>query len=177
MTGSRSSASTTSVPERTTQGGNIVKSKVLISVVAVIGLVALSVTGAQAAGNIPISIPSFFVCNGISNAASPPGPLVLNVFSSVFGSTPQNITIGNGVLACVLATLTDTKGNKISPTPLTGSATQEGLKCYSFSGSLKSAAGPKNNYTVTDHFVVDPNVQVNQIQYICAPGNFLLNFP
>jgi len=154
-----------------------VKSKVLISVVAVIGLVALSVTGAQAAGNVPISIPSFFVCNGISNAGSPPGPVVLNVFASVFGSTPQNVTIGNGVLACVVAQLKDLKGNLISPTPLNSSTTQEGLKCYSFSGSRSSSPAPKGNYTVTDHFVMDPFVQANQIQYICAPANFLLNLP
>lgn len=150
------------------------KSKVVISVLAVIGIVALSVTAAQAAGGIPFPITSFFVCHGI-NADAPPGPLVVDVDSSVFGTTPKNVKIGGGVLACVVATLKDTLGALISPTPLNSSPTQEGIKCYTFSASRQSAPGLRNNYTVTDHFVIDPDVQASQIQYICAPANFLLN--
>lgn len=162
------------------------KSRIILDVLAVIGILGLSATAAHAgSGGLPFPINSFFVCHGI-NADAPPGTVV-DVVSSLFGTNPQNVKIGNGILACVIAKLfpagsDPTPANEIDPIPTpTGSSNQEGLKCYTFSASgqsrQQSTPGLPDNYKVTDVlFGEDPDVQANQLrQYICAPANFLLN--
>jgi hypothetical protein len=151
------------------------KSKFVLRVLAVSGILALSATVAQAGdGGRPFAIGSFFLCQGI-NASAPPNTVV-NV-ESYFGAKLEQIKIGNGVLACVVAKLKDLKGVEIIPIP-TGSTTQEGLKCYGFSNARKSstATGVPDRYTITDSFGQDPDVQASQVaQYVCAPANFILN--
>ena len=151
------------------------KSKFVLRVLAVSGILALSATVAQAGdGGRPFAISSFFLCQGI-NASAPPNTVV-NI-ESYFGAKLEQIKIGNGVLACVVAKLKDLKGVEIIPIP-TGSTTQEGLKCYGFSNARKSstATGVPDRYTITDSFGQDPDVQASQVaQYVCAPANFILN--
>jgi hypothetical protein len=157
------------------------KSRVVLSVLAVIGILALSATTAQAgSGGNPFPINSFFVCHPI-NADAPAPAVAVDVEGSQFGTNPQNVTIGQGILACVIAKLFNAgTGNEIDPNP--GSVNQEGLKCYSFSSSRQSrkqlTPGVPETYTVTDAFGTDLDVQAGQLgQYICAPANFLLNSP
>jgi hypothetical protein len=169
------------VPERTTQGGNIVKSKVVISVLAVIGMVALSVTAAQAAGNAPpILIPSFFVCSGMSGEAptslippAAPAPTV-SVQGSNLGNNPLKATLGNGVLACAVARLLDSKGVEIPPP----NVFTNGLKCYNVTVSRKSTdptLKPPTRWSVTDFLVgLETDVSVSSFQYVCSPANFNL---
>jgi len=169
------------------------KSKFVLRVLAVSGILALSATVAQAGdGGKPFAMPSFFVCQGIN--AEAPTNNVVDVDLSVFGVNPQKVKIGNGVLACVVAKLFPGGSthvpcgpgeappvcNEIAPipTPLVGSTTQEGLKCYGFSNARKSstATGVPDRYTITDSFGQDPDVQASQVaQYVCAPANFILN--
>lgn len=153
---------------------------VVLVVLAMIGLVGLSATQAQAgAGGLPFPIQSFFVCHGI-NADAPSPARRVDVSSSIFGVNPLNIKIGSGILACVVAKLFSA-GTQDEIVPNPGPATQEGLKCYTFSASRQSrlpgTPGLPDTYTVTDQLAgVDPDVQVNQLaQYICAPANFSLN--
>jgi len=166
------------------------KSKFVLRVLAVSGILALSATVAQAGdGGKPFAMPSFFVCQGIN--AEAPTNNVVDVDLSVFGVNPQKVKIGNGVLACVVAKLFPGGSthvpcpgagcNEIAPipTPL-GSGTQEGLKCYGFSTGRKSATGTSvpNTYIVSDNlFGVDSGVRASQVvQYICAPANFQIGF-
>jgi len=166
------------------------KSKCALRVLASIGILALSATVAQAGdGGKPFAMPSFFVCQGIN--ADAPTNNVVDVDLSVFGINPQRVKIGNGVLACVVAKLFPGGSthvpcpapgcNEINPIPTpSGSATQEGLKCYGFSTGRKSATGTSvpNQYTVYDNlFGVDSGVRASQVvQYICAPANFQIGF-
>jgi hypothetical protein len=176
--GSRSSASVHGVPGRTTQGGNIVKSKVVISVLAVIGIVALSVTAAQAAGNAPpMLFSSFFVCQGINGEA--PGTTV-SVQGSNLGNNPKNVTLGNGSLACAVARLFDKNGVEIPPPQVFAN----GLKCYNVSVSRKSTdptLKPPTHWSFSDFLFPNPNgletdVSVSSFQYVCSPATFSPQF-
>ena len=163
------------------------KSKVAVVLLAVIGILTLSVTAAHAGfGGVPFPINSFFVCHGI-NADAPPGKFV-DVDLSLFGSNPQNVKIGNGILACVVARLfhagtPHVAVNEIHPNPPDGSTDRVGLKCYTFSASRQSrqqsTPGLPDSYIATDElFGEDLDVQANQLlQYICAPANFEFNVP
>jgi hypothetical protein len=163
-----------------------VKGKVILAVLGAIGVLALSTPAAHAgAGGSPLPLTSFFVCHGI-NADAPSPQTAVDVDSSVFLTNPQGVKIGSGVLACVVAKLfpagsthvpcPGTDCNEINPTPVNNSTIQEGVKCYAVSGSRQPGAllGPgPNTFTATDRlFGVDPDVQVNQFQYICGPANF-----
>jgi len=148
-----------------------VKSRVVLSALVVIGSLALSAPAAHAgSGGTPFPLTSFFVCHGINGDA--PGTVV-DVDSSVLGTNPQQVKIGNGVLACVVAKLKTLLGEEIDPNP--DGTSSDGLKCYTVSVSRQPSTAPPNRYTVTDGLVgVDPDVQANQFQYICAPATFLL---
>ena len=149
------------------------KSRVGLSALVVIGSLALSAPAAHAgSGGTPFPLTSFFVCHGINGDA--PGTVV-DVDSSVFGTNPQKVKIGNGVLACVVAKLKDLLGAEIDPNP--DGTNSDGLKCYAVSVSRRPSATPPNRYTVTDGLLgvdADADVQANQFQYICAPATFLL---
>ena len=156
------------------------KSRVALSALIVAGSLALSAPAAHAgSGGTPFPLTSFFVCHGIKGNA--PGTVV-DVDSSVLGTNPQEVKIGSGVLACVVAKLfpggsvhnpDPVVGNEINPNPDgTGS---HGLKCYTVSVSRQPSTTPPNRYTVTDELLgEDADVQANQFQYICAPATFQL---
>ena len=154
------------------------KSRVALSALIVAGSLALSAPAAHAGfGGTPFPLTSFFVCHGIKG--NTPGTVV-DVDSSVLGTNPQEVKIGSGVLACVVAKLfpggsehdsTPVTGNEINPNP--DNANSHGLKCYAVSVSRQPNTSPPNRYTVIDNlFGEDPDVQANQFQYICAPATF-----
>ena len=75
-------------------------------------------------------------------------------------------------LAKRLAKLFNALG-EMNPNPF--SVNSDGLKCYTVSASRQPNAAPPNHFIVADQlFGVDPNVQANQFQYICAPPPFCL---
>ena len=151
------------------------KSRVVISVLAVIGLVALSTTAAQAAGGSPFPLTSFFVCQGING--DNPGKTVM-VGGSVLGTNPQQVRLGNATLACAVAKLfspatATTPQTEIIPNPF--NLNSSGLTCYSVSTSRKSDAGglPLRLNITDDLGGTDPSVPVSSFQYICAPAIIL----
>ena len=152
------------------------KSKVVISVLAVIGLVALSATAAQAAGGAPFVIPSFFVCQGING--EDPGRSV-SVQGSILLVNPQGGKLGNGTLACSVAKLVDGVTGTPIPDPPLG-VLSDGLKCYSVSVPKRSLT-PTKFFDITDYlFPLDPqsglrietNVPTSSFQYVCSPATF-----
>ena len=161
------------------QGDTIVTSKIVLGVLVAIGIFALSATAAQAgSGGVPFPLTSFFVCHVIKGDAS---GQVVDVGSSIFGNDPTNVELGSGILACVVAKLFPGGSvhipcpgvgcNEINPNP--GNTNSDGLKCYNTSFSRRLGPAPPPRYTVTDNlFGVDPDVQVQPFQYICAPATF-----
>jgi len=150
--------------------------KGVAGVLAVIGLLALSTTGAQAgAGGSPSVLNSFFVCNSISGDDA--GRQV-NVSSSFWNFNPMNVRIGNATLACAFSKLFDPNtGAEIAPNP---GLTKEQLKCYSISVG-RQTGNPSNqsalSFTVKDQLLgEDPEVNGSTTQYICAPASFSPNF-
>jgi len=154
-----------------------VKSRVVLSVLAVIGILALSATGAQAGpGGSPSPLTSFFVCHGINNGDA--SGAVVDVDSSFFGANPLRVKIGSGILACAFAKLfnpvtnTEIDPNLVAPLP----GQKEQLKCYAFSASRRPSSGPPTRYDVTDTLVgTDTDVQAERLQYICGPATFTLS--
>ena len=148
------------------------KSRVVLGMLAVIGIIAVSTTAAQAAGAGPHPLLSFFVCHGISNGDA--SGQVVDVNSSFFGANPLRVKIGSGVLACAFAKLFQTgTTNEIDPNPVPLPGEKEQLKCYAFSASRQSSSAPPTRYDVTDALLdEDLGVQANQLHYICAPASF-----
>jgi hypothetical protein len=156
------------------------KGKVVLGGLAVIGILALSATGAQAGGGggKPFPLTSFFVCQGITGEKS---GLNVDVEASRLDVNPQNVTLGNGVLACVVAKLFHS-GPRIScsaDNPCTGKGTvcsipensttgvceiapnpdnldSDGLKCYAVSGPKAPTAPISNTYNITDDLFPTP---------------------
>jgi hypothetical protein len=145
-----------------------VKSKVVLSVLAVVGIVALSMTAAQAAGGSPFVIPSFFVCQGING--DDPGTTV-SVQGSILLVNPTNARLGNGTLACVVAKLLDAAGNPIPDPP---NVLSNGLKCYSVSTSRKPG-GLAFRWDISDFLFpggTETDVSASSFQYVCSPATF-----
>ena len=157
------------------------KSKVVISVVAVIGIAALSVTAAQAAGGAPFPIKSFFVCQGISG--EDPG-IRVDVSGSILLINPQNGRIGNGTLACAVAKLFPAGSvhipctspgvpcNEIIPNP--SGFNSDGLKCYNVSVP-RQAGGLPVRWDINDFLFpggTETDVPASSFQYVCSPATF-----
>ena len=167
--------------------------KRVFGMLAVIALVALPATGAQAgAGGTPSALTSFFVCKSISGEDAATRVDVDSTDPSGWGFNLKNVRIGNATLACAFARLFPggslhtpcppggTNCNEISPNPLVGGSPLSGqeLKCYSISlprGQTGSTTPPPS-YSVTDGLLgTDPNVTGSSVQYVCAPARFLQN--
>ena len=153
------------------------KSRVVISVLAVIGLVALSATAAQAAGGAPFPITSFFVCQSINgdNPVNLDGsPKAVNVQGSVLLINPQNAKLGNGTLACAVAKLIDpTTQMEIIPNPTKQNS--DGLKCYNVSTPKAGFGTPVIWGQINDDLFPngqETNVQATSFQYVCGPATF-----
>lgn len=156
------------------QGGSIVKSRVVLGVLAVIGFLALSTTVAQAgAGGTPSPLTSFFVCNSINGDAA---GQVVDVESNLFGPGQQSVTIGNGTLACAFTRLFRPGTNPPEEISPASGAGDEQLKCYSVAVAKKtSTPGQKPlRYGATDALVgTEEDIQASEIRYICGPAGFL----
>jgi len=166
------------------------RSKFVFKALAMIGLLTLSATGAQAgSGGLPSPLTSFLVCKSV-NGGSP--NLNVDVDSSNqggWGFVLNNVQIGNATLACAFAKLfpggsTDHIActgqnsavcNEIPPNDSTGSKTN--LKCYAMSVARGQISGsPPPRYTMTDQLLgQDSNVAGSSLQYICAPASILQN--
>ena len=141
------------------------KYQVVLGALAVIAILALSATGAQAGGGgVPSPLTSFFVCTAISgNAAGP----VVDVQSPVFGPDRQGVKIGNATLACAFAQVFQ-GGTEIDPNP----SGNEQLKCYSVSVPKSTGSTPPTRYNTDDELVGQDSVKSTNIQFICAPASF-----
>jgi hypothetical protein len=148
------------------------KRRLVLEALAVVGILTLSATGAQAGtGGSPSPLTSFFVCNSISGDDA--GRRV-NVSSSFWNFNPLNVRIGNATLACAFAKLFDPKtGTEIEPNP---DLSKQQLKCYSISVARQTGASKPGSFTVNDELLgTDPDVAGSSIQYICGPAGFIQN--
>jgi hypothetical protein len=159
-------------------------SKRVLGVFAVIALLAMSATAAQAGnGGFPSPLTSFFVCNSINGEDA---ARRVDVASSAWGFNPQNVRLGNATLMCAFARLFpggSTHGpcpgagcNEIDPNPGQDLAKQN-LKCYSISVARgQTGISPPPSFTVTDQLSgTDTNVTSSSLQYICAPASLQPN--
>jgi len=186
-------------PQRTEtsrEGKAIMRRKFVFKALAVIGLLTLSATGAQAgSGGSPSPLTSFFVCKSI-NGAGPNLPGGVDVDSNNaagWGFILNNVQIGNATLACAFAKLfpggsAQQPGGHIACTPLNPPAncneippdpqlSMTNLKCYSIQVG-KGQLGSPPRYTTFDQLLgQDSNVAGSSLQYICAPAQFLQNLP
>jgi hypothetical protein len=172
------------MPGRAEKERVIMTSKRILGMLAVIALLTLSATGAQAgSGGFPSALTSFFVCNSITGDDVAQR---VDVDSSSWNFNPQNVRIGNATLMCVFAKLFPGGSthipcpgngcNEINPNP--GQALEkQNLKCYSISVPRGQTGNtPPPSYTVTDQlFGTDTNITGSSIQYICAPASLLQN--
>ena len=117
------------------------KSKVVLGLMAVTGILALSSTMAQAGSGFPSALTSFFVCHPVNGENVGVKVDVYSDEASGATTTParKNVTIGQAVLACAQALLwpagtqDPAPGNDIPPF-VPGVAASFELKCYSASG-------------------------------------------
>ena len=149
------------------------KSRVVLGMLAMIGMLALSATVAHAGGRgIPVALTSFFVCH-----ATPSGEVLqqkVGVESDKIqggGAARTLITIGQAVMACAQAALfTPGTNTEIPPNPPTGAFE---LRCYSVSAQKKTAVAEV--FDVEDALSGDETgVPVaRDIRFVCGPAQAL----
>jgi hypothetical protein len=136
------------------------------------GILTLTATASQAGnGGEPFPITSFFVCQGINGKAS---GLNVDVESSPLGVNPQNVKLGNGLLACVVAKLFQAGTSTEIPPPAEGQSS-DGLKCYALSGPKPPIAPISNSFNITDLLFpggVENGVPATKVLYVCSPAQF-----
>lgn len=150
------------------------KAKVVLGVLAVMGILVLSATAAQAGAGGQVSpLTSFFSCVSINGDAS---DKVVDVEANLFGDGRTAVKIGNGNLACAFTRLFDpTTGLEIEPK--TGGADEQ-MKCYSASVSKKISLTGQLRYDATDALIgLEEDIQASEIRYICGPANFTFSPP
>jgi hypothetical protein len=178
------------------EGKVIMTSQRVVGVLAVIALLGLSATGAEAGfGGKPTALTSFFLCKSINGDDA---GLRVDVESSDpgigWGTVLRGVRIGNATLACAFARLfpentpipvpcgegqtpQNSNCNEITPTPpvpptgdpLVGLQ----MKCYSVSVQRGQPGVPPPNYTTFDGLLgEDTNVSGSSTQYVCAPAKF-----
>ena len=143
------------------------KTRIVVGVLAVLSILALSITGAEAgAGGFPSPLTSFFVCQAINGDV--PGRTV-DIRIPGLNLNLGSVKLGNGTLACTFAQLFLPKTTtEISPNP---GGTWGSLKCYAISVPRKGAQGGPTLFDFEDAFGAETDVQGSQIQYVCAPTN------
>ena|SRR5437870_5438963 len=151
------------------------KSKLGLGALAVIGVLALSTTGAQAGGGgSPSPLTGFFVCKSINGDDAARRVDVDSTDPGAgWGFKLPNVRIGNAILGCAFTKLfSPGTANEISPNPATSF---EQLKCYSVSIPRSQTGTPSPSYTVTDNLFlggVDLNVTSGSVTIVCAPASF-----
>jgi hypothetical protein len=157
------------------EGKVIMTSKRVFGMLAVIALVALSATGAQAgAGGSPSPLTGFFVCKAITGDDAARSVDVDSTDPGAgWGFKLPNIRIGNAILGCAFTKLfLPGTATEISPNP---STSFEQLKCYSVSVPRSATGTPSPSYTVMDNLFpggTDLNVSSGSVTLICAPASF-----
>jgi hypothetical protein len=147
-------------------------SKRVFGALAVIALLALSATGAQAgAGGTPSALTGFFVCRSIGGDDAARN---VDVDSTLgWGFKLPGIRIGNAILGCAFTKLfSPVTGTEISPNP---STLFRELKCYSVSVPRSATGTPSPAYNVFDSLFPggeDPNVTSGSVTTICVPASF-----
>jgi len=150
-------------------------SKRVLVVVAVMALVALSATGAQAgAGGMPSAATGFLVCKAINGDDAARRVDVDSTDPGAgWGFKLPGVRIGNAILGCAFTRLfLPGTSTAISPNP---NNSFEQLKCYSVSVPRSATGTPSPSYTVTDGLFpggVDQNVTSASVTTICAPASF-----
>jgi hypothetical protein len=153
----------------------IMTRKRVIGMLAVLALLALPGTGAQAgSGGSPSPLTGFFVCRSINGDdaaqrvdadSTDPG--------AGWGFKLPGIRIGNAILGCAFSKLFSAGTTKeISPNPNT---LFQQLKCYSVSVPRSQTGTPSPSYTEFDNLFpggVDMNVTSGSVTLICAPASF-----
>jgi len=152
--------------------------KVLSGVLAGIGMLALSATGAQAgSGGTPSPLTGFFVCRSISGDDPARSVDVDSTDPGAgWGFKLSKIRLGNAILGCAFTKLFSQgpggTTKEISPNPMTSF---EQLKCYSVSVPRSQTGSPSPTYTVEDNLFpggFDQNVTTGSVTLICAPSSF-----
>jgi hypothetical protein len=162
-----------------------VKGKAVLSVLAAMGILALSATVAQAgSGGSPTLLTGFLVCHAIQGAD--PGK-EFEVESPVFGpgeSILQKIKLGKAALACAFARLFPAGSSAVPPgperdalaiEPVEPGTGVEQAKCYPIANSQKAKVNPPTEYLVLDALIgTEENVPVpaSKLQFLCAPASF-----
>jgi len=173
--------------------------KRVFEMLAVIALVALSATGAQAgAGGTPSTLTSFFLCKSITGQAVGQRVDIQSTDRATgagWGVTLDNVKIGVASLACSFARLFPAGDapniacdptqppnplcNEISPIPVDANhepVKVRDLKCYAISVGRGQPGTPPPSYTVTDGLLgTDTNVNGSGVNYVCAPAQFNQN--
>jgi hypothetical protein len=154
------------------------KSKVVLGMLTVIGMLALSTTVAHAGGGggVPFALTSFFVCNSINGDDA---GLVVDIAIPGIGPIRKGVRIGSGALACAVAKLFPAGSPQINENEIQPNAEgvpNQQLKCYTVTVSPRNSGSPPPSYTAFDQFFPPPQgeagVQDGGIQFICAPAGF-----
>jgi hypothetical protein len=153
-----------------------VKCKVVLGVLAAIGILALSSTAAQAGpGGIPSTLTGFFACHAIEG--DDPGQN-FDVESHIFGldafGNPirQRVNISKGSLACAFAKLFRPGQGQ----PAIDPGTAEQMTCYPITPRRVDSTPPPD-YAVNDPLFDDQltiAVPTTALQYLCAPAGYFL---
>jgi len=146
--------------------------KLVSGMLAVIALVALSATGAQAgAGGSPSPLTGFFLCKSINGDDAARRVDVDSTDPGAgWGFKLPGVRIGNAILGCAFTKLFLPKSNEISPNPNTSF---EQLKCYSVSVPRSQTGTPSPSYTVTDSmFPGGTGATSGSVTLVCAPASF-----
>ena len=138
------------------------KATLFSRLVAVLGIIALSVTVAHAGGSHGTGDSSFtgFECYGINGAEQ-------GVLVNILEVTPQfgpqqNVRVGGGKLICTQVTVTRADGASFDVV----SGDQDHLKCFAISGP-----GLQNPHVVaqlSDPLDQQENVRVEVSRYLCS---------
>jgi hypothetical protein len=148
--------------------------KCAFGLLAVIALVALAATGAQAgAGGMPSAATGFLVCKSINGDDAARRVDVDSTDPGAgWGFKIPGVRIGNAILGCAFTKLF-VPGTSTAISPNNG--TFEQMKCYSVSVPRSSTGTPSPSYTVTDGLFPggsDQNVASGSVTTICAPASF-----
>ena len=149
-------------------------SKLGLGALAVIGVLALSTTGAQAgAGGSPSPLTGFFVCKSINGNDAARRVDVDSTDPAGWGFNLAGVRIGNAILGCAFTKLfSPGTTNEILPNPITSF---EQLKCYSVSVPRSQTGTPSPSYDVVDNLFpggTDLNVTSGSVTLVCAPASF-----
>jgi hypothetical protein len=144
-----------------------VKSRIVLRVLAVVGIFVLSATAAQAGrgSGVPAPLNTFFECQVINGA---------NVNHTVSTCVPgsactqgnglihDGVNVGNGVLLCRQVDVKDSAGF-LTPDPSTE------IKCYAASRPGKKGSAVQQ--TLSDEFIRESDSVSQQPGYLCSPVN------